>query len=327
MTLLACGGILGNLLVAGMVGVPLALVSPPALAACTITTTGGNNLTYTYTAANINSAAVLPFNTSWSCENNGVIDNSQHVCYESVFDGTVANGANTMPYKVGFDDGNNSQASMTSGHIYGLYTTPVSGTTPLQTAFNVTVAARQTRNKPAGIYSDNNIRFEMDEQGNAGACEGDFSSWDAGAVTYTANFVIPGTCQLISTTTIDFGNLSQTGSLATAVPASGGITVQCSPGTPYTVYLGDGGQRISGGYRRMKNGSALLSYQLYKDSGHTNVWDATGGTTAMGGAGGVSGTATGSNDNLPVYGLIPSGVTVPATTGTYNDTVVVTVTY
>jgi len=77
----------------------------------------------------------------------------------------------------------------------------------------------------------------------------------------------------------------------------------------------------------MKNGTNnYLAYQLYQDSGHSTVWNATNVGT-VGGTGGVSGTGSGSNQTLTVYALIPAGTAVPATTGTYTDTVVVTVNY
>lgn len=335
-SLLTCGGIMSSLLMAGFVGTPLALVSPPAMATCSMS--GSLTQTYIYTAANINSAAPLPFANTWSCSNNGVVGNSQYVCYESTFGGTAVNGGSTMSYTVGLDDTLNN-FTMKSGHLYGknnnsnVLTNPVgSGTSPLAPTLTVTVPAGQATGQPAGIYTDSNIQFEFDEQGNSGACEGNFTpssaNWDAIApVTYTANFIITGTCQLITTSKVDFGNLNQ-GVLAAAVNGTGGVTVNCNNGTPYTVYLGDGGQRITGsGYRQMKNGTALLAYQLYKDSAHTTIWDNIGGPTTTGGSGGVNGTGTGTNQSLTVYAQIPAGTTVPGTLGTYTDTVVVTVAY
>jgi spore coat protein U-like protein len=174
----------------------------------------------------------------------------------------------------------------------------------------------------------------MDEQGNntgLNNCEksgGGGGGWDSGSVTYRVRFKVPASCALVSTPTIDFGNLNVGPVPAGGVVANGGIVVKCTSGTPYTVYLGDGNQRITGGgYRQMANGSARLAYQLYKNSAHTQIWDATGGTGSVGGSGGQSSTGTGASQTWTVYGWIPTGVTVPGTTGTYTDTVVVTVTY
>ena len=101
---------------------------------------------------------------------------------------------------------------MTSGTIYGLFNTPVSGTTPLTTTFTVTVPAGETAGLPAGTYSRSSIQFAFDEQGNGGACEGHFtpstSEWDTLTLNYTAKFVIPTYCLLTAISDIDFGNLT-----------------------------------------------------------------------------------------------------------------------
>lgn len=336
-SLLTCGGILSSLLMAGLVGAPLALVSPPAMATCAFS--GSTTATYTYTAANINNAAPLPFANTWQCSNAGTNSNSANICYESIFDGTVAKGSSTMTYTVGLNDTTNTIASMTSGHLYGstsgsnsnVLTNPVGGTTKsLAPTITVTVPAGQATGMPVGTYSDNTVQFMFDEQGNSGACEGNFapstSNWDAiGPVTYTANFVVPSVCTQVSTTTVNFGNVPA----AITVPgggisATGAIAVQCNQGAPYTVYVGNGNNYTT--TRRMKSGTNYLAYALYQDSAHTIAWNATNVGT-VGGAGGVNGTGSGSNQTLTVYALIPAGTAVPATTGTYTDTVVVTVNY
>ncbi|OOG53717.1 spore coat U domain-containing protein [Rhodanobacter sp. C03] len=332
LTLLTCGSVLSSLLMAGMVGVPLALVSPAVMATCT--ESGATNLTYNYTAANITQAAPLQFPNTWQCKDGTTKSNSANICYESVFDGTAAKGATTMTYTVGLNDTSNNIPSMTSGTVYGLYTNPVGGTAnPLAVTLTVTVPAGQATTMAPGTYIDNNILFEFDEQGNGGACEHNFvpstSNWDAATVTYSVNYVIPSVCTLVSTSTVNFGNISgSTVVAAGGVPATGAVTVNCTSTTAYTVYLGDGNQRLTGGgNRQMANGTALLPYQLYKDSGYTKIWDATGGTSATGGSGGQNGTGSGVNQSLTVYARIPGGAAVPATIGNYTDTVVVTVTY
>jgi spore coat protein U-like protein len=308
------------------------VASPAARATCTATGDTGTK-TYNYTAANINSAAPLSFTASSTCRNPGNgnnIDASAHVCYRTIFTNNVASGGNTMTYAAAMSDGANNVANMTSNTIYGLFNTPVSGTTPLTTTLTLTVPAGQTAGKPAGTYSRSSIQFAFDEQGNGAPCEGHFTpstaEWDTLTFNYTARFVIPTYCLLTSTSNVDFGNLT-VGPLGAPVDATGGVSVQCSSGTAYTVYLGNGNQRIPGGNRQMKNGSALLAYQLYKNTAHSQVWDATGGTGATGGSGGVNGTGNGLNQSLTVHARIPAGTSVPGTIGNYTDTVVVTVTY
>lgn len=331
LALLVCGSVLSSVLMASLISVPLMLFSPQAMATCTPSGDAFSK-TFIYTAANINNAATLPFTISWTCRNGNNVSTSAHVCYKSVFDGTALQGANTLPYTVGFTDTGNTVAKMTSGTVYGLYNNPVGGSSSLKTTVNVNIATGQAAALAVGTYTDNNIQFAFDQQGNGAPCEGNFvpsdANWDSYPAVYSANFVVPSSCALITQNeTVDFGNLTTVGPLGTAVNKTASLKVKCNSGAAYTVYLGDGNQRISGGYRQMKNGTALLPYQLYKDSARTQVWDETGGTTATGGTGGVNGTGAGTDQTLTVYAQIPAGVVVPGTLGTYTDTVIVTVTY
>jgi len=66
-------------------------------------------------------------------------------------------------------------------------------------------------------------------------------------------------------------------------------------------------------------GANSVAYQLYRDSGRTQVWGNTVGTDT------VAGTGTGSAQPLTVYAIVPAQTTPPA--GTYTDTVVVSVTH
>ncbi len=70
-----------------------------------------------------------------------------------------------------------------------------------------------------------------------------------------------------------------------------------------------------------------INYNLYTNSGYSDAWSATTSTTSC--TSGAStcdlGTGTGSNQNYTVYGQVPPQ-TAPSS-GTYSDTVVVTVTF
>ncbi|MFX9366515.1 spore coat protein U domain-containing protein, partial [Acinetobacter baumannii] len=77
------------------------------------------------------------------------------------------------------------------------------------------------------------------------------------------NYVVPSFCQLDSTSNVDFGNISDIGTTSRDYTAQGAINATCNNGTPYSIYLGDGNNRISGGFRRMTNGSSqYIPYQL-----------------------------------------------------------------
>ena len=72
--------------------------------------------------------------------------------------------------------------------------------------------------------------------------------------------------------------------------------------------------------RRMQGlGGATVTYSLYRNAAHTQVWGVIIGMNT------VPGSGTGLSQNLAVYGRVPPQTTPSA--GVYSDTVVVTVTY
>ena len=78
----------------------------------------------------------------------------------------------------------------------------------------------------------------------------------------------------------------------------------------------------------MKSASGVyINYGLYIDSGHTQAWSSASSSTACtnGANTCVLNTGTGSNQNITIYGQVPPQTS--PTVGTYNDTVVVTLTY
>jgi spore coat protein U-like protein len=122
----------------------------------------------------------------------------------------------------------------------------------------------------------------------------------------------------INATTLDFG--TPVGVLTSSVPGTSTISVQCANGISYNVGLDGGlnsGNNINA--RKMVMGTNSVAYQLYRDSSRTQVWGNTVNTDT------VQGTGNGSIQSLTVYGNVPVQTTPPA--GTYQDTVVVSVTY
>ena len=108
--------------------------------------------------------------------------------------------------------------------------------------------------------------------------------------------------------------------LTANVDGTNTVTPQCTNGTPYNVGLDAGtGTGATVAARKMSNGAVTITYSLYSNSGRTTVWGNTIGTNT------VSGTGTGNNQALTVYGRVPPQTT-PAP-NTYTDTIVVTVTY
>ncbi len=147
----------------------------------------------------------------------------------------------------------------------------------------------------------------------------------APAATATANLTVSAqvvTACVVSGGTLNFGGSINPASASVPLDATASITVQCSSTTPYTVAL-DAGANAGGAAnftaRAIKNGSNTLGYQLYTDSGRSQVWG-NGVSSST-----VAGTGTGSNQTLTVYGRLPS--LSGAVPGTYSDTVTITITY
>jgi spore coat protein U-like protein len=108
--------------------------------------------------------------------------------------------------------------------------------------------------------------------------------------------------------------------LSSNIDATSLLSVQCSISLPYTVALNGGNSGASDPtQRKMSNGATQLTYGLYRDSARSLPWGGTTGTNT------VSATGTGAVQALTVYGRVaPQTTPAPAT---YQDTIVVTITY
>ncbi len=301
----------------------------PAHAACTVS--GTTNNTFIYTAANINSDATVNLSGTITCTNLGLPQISNFMCMKTVFTGTTnAINSVSLPYTVTATVGGagSSTTNQTSNVWYGPVPT-VASNNIVSYSVNIKVPARTGSliAYPQGTYTASvRLYWDMDLLGLS--CGDLLGGWDSGDTLLTANFVVPSLCQLNSTSTVDFGNINDIGMTKRDYTAQGAVNTTCNFGTPYSIYLGDGNNRIAGGFRRMINSNnEFISYQLYKDSNYSTVWDATGGVTNVGGTGGVSKTGTGSAQTTTVYGKIPQGTAIASRPGVYSDSVVVTVTY
>ncbi|WP_109440766.1 spore coat U domain-containing protein [Acinetobacter haemolyticus] len=301
----------------------------PAQAACTVS--GTTNNTFTYTAANINSDATVNLSGTIRCTTLGIPQTSAYMCMKTVFTGTTNSLNNvSLPYTVAATVGGagSTTTNQTSNVWYGPVRT-VASNNIINYSVNVKVPARTGSLVvyPPGTYTAT-VRLYWDMDALGLVCGDLIGGWDSGDTLLTANFVVPSMCQLNSTSNVDFGNINDIRTTKRDYTTQGAVNTTCNFGTPYSIYLGDGNNRITGGFRRMTNGNnEFIPYQLYKDSNYSTVWDATGGVTNVGGTGGVSKTGTGSAQSTPVYGKIPQGTTISSTPGNYSDSVVVTVTY
>lgn len=122
---------------------------------------------------------------------------------------------------------------------------------------------------------------------------------------------------------LDFGEQSSLGASVDAesnISGGGKLKIKCTDKTPYTITLNNG-LNANGTQRRLSDGGAVgtglgakyVTYNLYTDSSRTTEWPSTGFT----------GTGDNTEMDLIVYGRVPVQTT-PAS-GTYTDTVVMTV--
>jgi spore coat protein U-like protein len=150
------------------------------------------------------------------------------------------------------------------------------------------------------------------------------ASSTTGTTNVAVNATLVGGCTAIVAPTIGFGNVGSIGPLASPVEAQGSFNVTCTNGLAYAVYLGLGANSQASPFlRRMASGSALLPYQLYKDSGRSAVW----GDSSQGASFGTSASGTGTAQPYTIYGRIAAGTVLPSTLGSYSDTVTITVSY
>lgn len=151
-----------------------------------------------------------------------------------------------------------------------------------------------------------------------------FASTKTATISISANIVpacTAGTNVSGSTSfgTLDFGTQYQLIQpvAVTGQTNSGAIAVQCAAGVVYKVVMNAGNSgNVSQRYMQGTVLTRYVLYNLYTDAAHTTIWDNLTG---------VSKTATGLAESLPVYGLVPVQTT-PAT-DSYTDAITVTVSW
>lgn len=123
----------------------------------------------------------------------------------------------------------------------------------------------------------------------------------------------------VTATNLAFGNYDPTAPSPADTTSS--ITVNCTPGTSFTVGLNAGttsGATVTN--RQMASGSQRLDYALYQDVARSVNWGNTPGTDTP-----APVTATISPSVLTVHGRVPAQQAVAS--GNYTDTVTITVSY
>jgi spore coat protein U-like protein len=118
--------------------------------------------------------------------------------------------------------------------------------------------------------------------------------------------------------TLNFGTYFSLNALvsATSSVGNGSLRVNCLLNTPYRVLLSAGGSGNVAARSMTGPAAAQISYNLYTSAAYTTVWDNITG---------VTGTGTGADQYLQVFGRVPKQAA--PTPGTYTDTITVTVSW
>jgi spore coat protein U-like protein len=123
---------------------------------------------------------------------------------------------------------------------------------------------------------------------------------------------VVGECTL-SGGTLDFGTYMS----GQDSPRNGqtSVGVDCPRGFGFTIMMSGGNNPGPGNFRNMAGSGDLLRYQLYTDSGRTDVWSTGSGGKRINGS-------SGGNQSHAVFGHIPAHQVADA--GNYTNTVVIT---
>lgn len=129
----------------------------------------------------------------------------------------------------------------------------------------------------------------------------------------------------VSTSGVAFGSFNPLP--GQSADTNGTISVTCTgmagDSATYTITINQGLGSFAA--RRMVSGANGLVYNLYKDSGCSQVWgDGSGGTSVVSDS--VTLTSSSLTTNYVVYSRIASGQNT-ARANTYNDNLLVTLTY
>lgn len=153
-----------------------------------------------------------------------------------------------------------------------------------------------------------------------------FITSTAFAGSATANLTVTTEVQT-SCGAITVNNIAFPAYAGTEITAMGTVTINCTSGASYDIALGAGlGAGATVAARYLTNQTSGMSdqkleYKLYSDNSRTVLWgDGTGGTTK------VAGTTTGADQAHTIYGAV-TGAQTGRKVGTYQDTVVVTLTF
>lgn len=148
------------------------------------------------------------------------------------------------------------------------------------------------------------------------------ASLNAYAGTATSSFnstaSVDASCQSLSATNLAFGTYDPTS--ASDKTATSTISVACTTGTVPSIAFSAGTTTgASTEQRLLANGSNTMNYNIYTSNAYTQVLDSTHKLS-------VTGTGLGNSVTATAYGKIPKNQ-LDVVTGSYSDSITVTVTY
>ncbi|MCF6321024.1 MAG: spore coat U domain-containing protein [Rhizobiaceae bacterium] len=237
----------------------------------------------------------------------------------------MLSGINQLNYNIYKNTG---YSQVWGSHIWGWPPTPPTIDLPLSggwfLGFGSTTFIMRGRiaggqsSAPSGLYTSSfagaqtRVSYRYTSSGNCPA----ITAVTGVQTPFTVSANVLTTCT-VGATNLDFGT---SGLLTLNVDASASIIVNCNSGIPYSISL-DGGLSGAPGptLRQMASGANNITYGIYQNAARTTPWGDTLGTDT------VSSVGTGLNQTFTTFGRVPPQATPPP--ATYQDTIVVTVTY
>jgi spore coat protein U-like protein len=310
--------VLASILIVGSVVIPATDAFAPPSPTCTISAT-----TVSFGNVDVLAGAAVDTTATITVSCSGGAGTGQRLCISigagSAGDATSRQlggpGGATLRYDL---YSNSSRTTLWGSWQTGYDTAGVQLDVAQNSTTPVTVYARllgSQQTAATGAYSSTFTANPFLQYGNLGGSSCPTGSLNTSTST-SASATVVTNCN-ISATNLNFGTV---GLLTANVDTTTTVAVQCTNATPYNVGLNAGtGTGATVASRKMTSGTKTVTYSLYSNSGRTTVWGNTVGTDT------VTGTGSGSNQSLTVYGRVPVQTTpAPAT---YTDTIVATVTY
>jgi spore coat protein U-like protein len=310
--------VLASILIVGSVVIPATDAFAPPSPTCTISAT-----TVSFGNVDVLAGAAVDTTATITVSCSGGAGTGQRLCISigagSAGDATSRQlggpGGATLRYDL---YSNSSRTTLWGSWQTGYDTAGVQLDVAQNSTTPVTVYARllgSQQTAATGAYSSTFTANPFLQYGNLGGSSCPTGSLNTSTST-SASATVVTNCN-ISATNLNFGTV---GLLTANVDTTTTVAVQCTNATPYNVGLNAGtGTGATVASRKMTSGTKTVTYSLYSNSGRTTVWGNTVGTDT------VTGTGSGSNQSLTVYGRVLAQTTpAPAT---YTDTIVATVTY